>query len=476
MFRNISKKKVFFVSALLLSIVFLVSICIGFASAQTASPSPTPPTSTVTPSFNMYACPSSFSAVAGTTQTSTIKVYSVAKFAGTLDLSCSTSNGITCSLASASLTLKSNQAKTATATITIPSTTVAGKYQITVMAKSEVGTLTRSASIVVQVIKPDFNIQARPSCLSIASGTTENVIISANSLSRFNGTVALTASAPSGWQTPVLAKSFLKLTYNQADSTSLAISVPAQTASGKYAVVVTGISGSLSHSVTLTVEVLNPDFNIYASPSCLSLVAGTTGTSTIHVGPVNRFNGTVALATSGPSGWSTPALASSSVAITYATSATTTLSIAVPSDAAAGTYAVTVTSTSGSLSRTATVNIQVIRPTITLKSSPTQIAIPAGSTKSVTIGVVGGGRYNGTISLSVTAPSTWTTTLAKPTLTVKYNQCTDSTSLQITVPAGASAGKYSVTITGTSNPLSLTSSTAITVTVTGTGTYHPLKA
>ena len=461
-----SKKKAFFASALLLSLVFLVSYpTIGFAAAQTVSPSPTPPSTTVTPSFSIYACPSSFVAVAGSTQTSTIKLCSIAKFTGTIDLSYSTSSAITCNIASAKLTLASNQAKTTTATIKIPSTTAEGKYQITVTGKSEVGSITRSVTLSIQVIKPDFNVKARPSCLSIASGTTENSIIGANSLSRFNGTVELTALVPSGWQTPVLAKSALKITYDQTDSTSLAISVPAHTASGKYAVVVTGTSGSLTHSVTLTVQVLNPDFKMYACPSYLCLVAGTSGTSTIHVGPVDRFNGTISLAASAPSGWSTPTLASSSLAITYAGGATTALSISVPSNAAAGTYNITVTGTSGLLSHAATIKVQVVRPSITVKSSPSSITIPAGSSKLVTIGVVGGGRYNGTVSFSVTAPANWVTTFAKPSLTVKYNQCTSTMSLQITVPKGTPAGKYSVTVTGTSNPLSLTSSTTITVVV-----------
>src|SRR6202007_1510691 len=60
-------------------------------------------------------------------------------------------------------------------------------------------------------------------------------------------------------------------------------------------ILVTGTSGSLTHSLTVTFNV--QDFTIAASPSSASLIVNTAGTSTITVGAVNGFTGVVSLVT-----------------------------------------------------------------------------------------------------------------------------------------------------------------------------------
>jgi len=503
----------------------------------------------VKPDFAISAFPSWFSIVAGTTLTSTIKVSPVQRFNGTVNLSCSPDTGVTAKLASSSVSIKFNQSATTTISIGVPSTASAGKYNIIVTGQNSGGTLSHSVNIVLQVIQPDFSINTFPSSLSIAAGYTGTSLIRLYSLDRFNGTVSLTATPPAGWSKPLFARSTLKLTYNNNNSTEVTISVPAQaspgqypvtitgqstsgiihsttlnvrvlnpnfvmyaspsslnivsgtkenstihvygtdrfngtvtlsassptgwstptfllsslwidyahsnstvlsisvpsgTPSGQYIVTVGGLSGLTTHAIALKVQVLNPDFSMSAAPSTLYLIAGTSGGATIHLNPINRFNGTVTLTAQSPKGWTTPTFLQPQVTIDYAHSGSTVMTVSVPQGTFDGKYEITVTGTSGKLSHTITLTVQVITPAIALQASPSLTTIPSGSAGNITIYVVALGRYNGTITMSATPPDSWTTTFYKPTLTVAYNQSTNSTKLQIAVPTGTAPGKYTM--------------------------------
>ena len=90
-----------------------------------------------------------------------------------------------------------------------------------------------------------------------------------------------------------------------------------------------------------------PDFSLAASPTSVS----GSGTSSISVGALNGFTGTVSLAASGAPSGASATLSPTSVA----GSGSSTLTLA-PGSAAAGTYPVTVTGTSGTLSHSASVS------------------------------------------------------------------------------------------------------------------------
>ena len=77
------------------------------------------------------------------------------------------------------------------------------------------------------------------------------------------------------------------------------------TAAGTYSVVVTGISGTLSHTATISVTVSAapvPGFTLSANTATLSVVGGQTIQDGIIVTATNGFTGSVALTCSAPSG------------------------------------------------------------------------------------------------------------------------------------------------------------------------------
>jgi uncharacterized membrane protein len=201
---------------------------------------------------------------------------------------------------------------------------------------------------------------------------------------------------------------------------------------------------------------------MYASQANLYLIAGTSGKLTITCNPTNRFNGTISLAVQGPSGWANSFLPTS-VVVDYAHGAKAELTISVPQGTFDGKYTVTATGTSGALTHSVTVIVQVITPDIALQSSPSLTTIAGGSAGNVTISVVALGRYNGTITLSATAPVGWSTMFYRPTFSVAYNHTTGASRMQISIPEGTGPGKYSIPVTANGNQLSLTDTISVTV-------------
>lgn len=200
-------------------------------------------------------------------------------------------------------------------------------------------------------VTPDFSLSASPAMLTIGSGSSGTSTITITFLNGFSGTVTLSTTAPTGWTADLSPTSI-----STSGQSTLSINVPTSAISGTYTVTVTGKSGSLSHTISLTVQVTSPDFSISASPASLTIRSGSRGTSTITITALNGFTGNVTLSASAPTG-----LAASLNPVSISTSGKSTLTITVSSNTRTGTYTITVTGKSGTLSHTTTVRVTVRR-------------------------------------------------------------------------------------------------------------------
>jgi len=200
-------------------------------------------------------------------------------------------------------------------------------------------------------VTPDFSLSASPAMLTIGSGSSGTSTITITFLNGFSDTVTLSTTAPTGWTADLSPTSI-----STSGQSTLSINVPTSAISGTYTVTVTGKSGSLSHTISLTVQVTSPDFSISASPASLTIRSGSRGTSTITITALNGFTGNVTLSASAPTG-----LAASLNPVSISTSGKSTLTITVSSNTRTGTYTITVTGKSGTLSHTTTVRVTVRR-------------------------------------------------------------------------------------------------------------------
>lgn len=195
-------------------------------------------------------------------------------------------------------------------------------------------------------------------------------------------------------------------------SNSTKFDVPSGLPAGSYdlSLIANGIA---SNTIVVNVTAAS-GFSLSASPSSVTILQGTSGTSTITVTPVGGFSGNVTLSASGlPSGVT-------SAFSPNPTATTSTLTLTASATAATGTSTVTITGVSGSITQTTTLSLTVnpssTGPTVTV--SPTSLAwgtVVLGATgpvKTVTLTNTGTSTLN--ISSITTSGDFGRTTSTKP--------------------------------------------------------------
>src|SRR5579859_3167486 len=111
-------------------------------------------------------------------------------------------------------------------------------------------------------------------------------------------------------------------------------------------------------SVTLTGS--GPDFSTSASPTAITVTQGASGTSTISLTPIAKFNQKVSLTCTGNPANSTCTISPNSVTLTGGSVSTTTLTIQTTSSTPVGTYTLVVTSTFQNLVHTSNITLTVM--------------------------------------------------------------------------------------------------------------------
>jgi serine protease AprX len=120
---------------------------------------------------------------------------------------------------------------------------------------------------------------------------------------------------------------------------------------------ITGVSGGLQRTTSVTLVVANPsaDFSLSASPASRTVKRGQSTTYTVTVTALNGFNGAVTFSVSGLPGGASASFNPTSV--TGSGSSTMT----VTAGNQRGTFTLTVTGISGGLQRTTNVTLTVTK-------------------------------------------------------------------------------------------------------------------
>ncbi len=209
----------------------------------------------------------------------------------------------------------------------------------------------------------------------------------------------------------------------------------------------TGLIAALTSTST------TPGFSISASPTTVSVLQGSSGTSTITTAVSGGFNSAIALSASGqPSGVT---VGFNPTSITGAGSSTMTLTVA--STAATGTYTITVTGTSGTTTHSTTVSLTVTSTSsgaFTISVSPSSGYLDQGQSGYAVITTTVSGGFNSAIALSATGqPSGVTVSFSPSSIAAPGSGTSD---MNISVARNAPIGTYPITITGTGGGLTHT--------------------
>lgn len=105
---------------------------------------------------------------------------------------------------------------------------------------------------------PDYTLAAAPSALTVTAGNTATYTFTVTPVNGFTGSVTLMASGlPSG-----ATASFNPASINGSGSSTLSLATSLSTSAGTYPIIVTGTSGSLSHSTTVGLTVTAVPVNL----------------------------------------------------------------------------------------------------------------------------------------------------------------------------------------------------------------------
>jgi uncharacterized membrane protein len=398
--------------------------------------------------FTLTASPATLGLVQGNSAKSTITINNTNGFSGTVNLSVSgVPSGVTAALS------RGATGNTLALTLGAGASAPVGSFNVVVTGAS--GSVTETATIALSVTAvPGFSLTASPASVSVAPGASAASSISVVPLNNFNSSVALSVTGLPAGVTAVFSQP------EKTGASTLTFSAGSTAPAGTASVTVTGISGSQSKTTTINLTVAGtPAFTISASPASLTLMAGTTGSSTIAIGSQNGFAGKVNLTASGlPTGvtasFGTPSTLSGS-----------TIAFTVAGNASSGAATVTITGTSGSMSKTTTVSLTV------LPAADFSISFPQGSLNIVqgTLGTgivrtTALGGFNGTVAMAASGLPSGVTATFSPGATAGL------TAVAFTVPAASAKGSFSVTITGSSGNLSHRASLTLNILAPAPGT------
>jgi len=260
----------------------------------------------------------------------------------------------------------------------------------------------------------DFGLSANPTSLIITKISINDQFafkastITLTSVSGFSGNVTLTAT-PTGFLGENFTSSQVNLAANSTANVSLVLSAAASPP-GTYFVTVTGASGSISHSVTLTVQVvIQPDFQLILSIPIGGDVVFAGGAASVGIqlfsNGLSVFNGTVTLTGQvSPLVNNGPMLSFDPAQISFAPSATpfSQLTISTTTLTPSGNYTITVKATSGTLVHTFQLELTVLPPpvlTLSPSSGPvgTQVRVHGSGFLSLSQG-----RFFSPVELQIT--------------------------------------------------------------------------
>ena len=305
---------------------------------------------------------------------------------------------------------------------------------------------------------PSFSLSASPTTVSVVQGNSGSSTITSTGTNGFSSAVTLKAT---GQPTGVTA-TFTPASITGSGTSTLKLAVASTTTPGTYPITITGTSGTLVETTSVSLTVTAPPvpaFTIAASPASVSVAAGSKGTSTITTIVSGGFNSAIALTASGQPSGVTVGFSPSSIAASGAGTSTATLTVG--STAAAGTYTITVTGTGGGLTHTTTISLTVTKAAFTISVSPSTISLAQNKAGYVTVTTSISGGFSSAISLSASGAPSGVTNGFNPLSIAAPGS--GSANYVLILPSNAPVGTYPITITGTGGGITHTTSLSFTI-------------
>jgi hypothetical protein len=262
------------------------------------------------PDFTISASPSSQTVVQGSSTAYTVTVTAVNGFTGTVNLSAS---GFGAGASGAFNPTSVAGSGTSTLNVTTTANAATGSFPISIVATS--GSLSHGTSVTLVVNPPpDFTISASPASQTVTQGNSTTYTVTITGQNGFIGTVTLGATGFGAGA----SGSFSPASVAGSGTSTLTATTTSTAATGSFTINLTGTSGNLSHSATVTLVVNTPpatvivnggfetgNFTGWTTSGATSIsTTAHTGTYSAQVGSSSPFNGdsSISQTFSAPSG------------------------------------------------------------------------------------------------------------------------------------------------------------------------------
>jgi subtilase family serine protease len=346
-----------------------------------------------------------------------------------------------------------------TMTVTAATNAAAGIYPMTVSGTG--GGFKRTLAFTVTVTAATFTLSPSPTGASVNVGASTSFTLTITRLNGFNSAVALSISGlPTGITTSFSPTSIA----SGSNSSTLKISVASGVAAGTSVLGVTGTSGSITQTQTITLAVApSSSFTLTPSATSASVLPGGSTPITLTTAGVNGFSSAVALSITGLPAGVTASFAPTSIASPG--SGRSTLTLTAASTAVAGTSTLTVTAAGGGVTKTQTLSL-TRSGAFTLSLSVTSANVARGGSVPITVTAAGGTGFNSAVALSISGVPSGVTASFSPTSIAAPGRGTST--LTLASSSTKAAGAISLTVTATGRGVTKTQAISLTVTTTST--------
>lgn len=374
----------------------------------------------------------------------------------------------------------------------MPPTAPPRQFSVTVTGQSTGVAHSRSIMVAAGQEGPDFSIACcgptNDGSISVHSGETYDSWMSVSALNNFTGTISLAVNLPFA---ATIDPSIVSLPAGQNASfvvrPSVSISVPASIASGVYGGILTGTSGSLSHTFTLSVTVATPppDFSLKVAETFLNIPQSSSATTTLTLTSINGLAGPISLSpTVSPEPECNPQVSVDPGTITLSAGETKTAVLTVtvgplPLGSNATHFQIMVTgtyqsSTAQTISHEVTIDAYILPPPpdFMLEVQPSTMTLSPGTSGTFYLTITSLNDFAGQVVLSTSL--SLHTVLEPPQVTLAPGENAEAT-LTVNIPQGT-VGGYSGSVTASTGERISSIQVSVTVSPTTEDPYFELTA
>lgn len=348
------------------------------------------------PDFSLTVAPLSLRVLQGDTGTVAVTANPLYGFTGTVAVTMPAAGGV--SFVPQTFSLAAG-ASANVQVVTTPSTPT-GTSTITLSGTAPGVAGSRAGSFALTVDpRPDFSLAVSPPSVTLAVGGATQVTVTVQGLNNLTGFVDVAAP------TTILGVSFSPPAATIPVGGSAAFTVTAGAAAtgsagGNFAGTSASVAGARTATFIVAITAA-PDFQVQLTPPSLVIPAGTAGTSSASILPINGLGGTFNVSLAPPAGITVAPLSIPNLAASTPVPVVVTVA---PGVSGAFDIPVTGTSTQTGLARSATLRVSVPSPDYSLTAVPASLQLSPGGSAPVTITAAPINGFSGVVTVVPALP------------------------------------------------------------------------